>query len=177
MGGFDKSLPEAKIRAQIAFRKESLTVAADWAAIKKEYISGSLSLAKLADKYGVSITTLKKKCAREKWSESRHRADTKKEKRMVSSVSEKKVKKESSIQGIADGMIDIMKKYVECGELDPDTLVKLIRGLKDLKEIKHDLTDYELREQKAKIAALEKQIEGPKQQDNEIKIEFVNMDF
>lgn len=152
-------------------------VVADWAAIKKEYISGSISLAKLAEKYGVSLTTLKRKSSAEKWAELRHRTETKKEKRMVSSVSDKKVKKESSIQSIADSMIEIMKKYVEMGELDPDTLVKLIRGLKDLKEIKHDLTDYELREQKAKIAALEKQLEGPKAEDNEIKVEFINMDF
>ena len=41
----------------------------DWAKLRAEYVNGSISLADLAKKYGVKISTLKKHSAEEKWSE------------------------------------------------------------------------------------------------------------
>ena len=40
----------------------------DWDAIKQEYISTNISQRELAEKYGVSVSSLGKKCASEWWS-------------------------------------------------------------------------------------------------------------
>lgn len=149
---------------------------ADWDAIKKEYISNDISLQKLADKYSVSITTLKKKCAKEKWSDLRHQKDTKKAKKMVSMVSNKEIKKASLIQSNTDGLLLYIQRCIEADVLNPDTACKFMRALKDAKDIKHDLTEYELREQDARIRALEKQSEEEKQEDRDINVNFVGMD-
>ena len=49
----------------------------DWIKIKKEFVSGRATLAELAEKYTVSISTLKKKCASEKWADERNHNGTK----------------------------------------------------------------------------------------------------
>lgn len=43
----------------------------DWAAIKGEYVNGSMSLKALADKHGLSMSAVTKHSSREKWSEKR----------------------------------------------------------------------------------------------------------
>lgn len=42
-----------------------------WAAIREEYRSSELSLKKLSEKYGVSRSTLQRRCAREGWAAQR----------------------------------------------------------------------------------------------------------
>lgn len=43
----------------------------DWERIRAEYIAGGVSYRKLADKYGVSINSMKKRAARDKWNDER----------------------------------------------------------------------------------------------------------
>ena len=43
----------------------------DWAKVKAEYVSGTMSVAKLADRYGISVSSISKKCASEHWQELR----------------------------------------------------------------------------------------------------------
>lgn len=53
-------------------RKGVRTIAAyDWSKIKAEYISSSISLRDLAEKYGVSFSTLSKRAKREAWTKER----------------------------------------------------------------------------------------------------------
>lgn len=60
----------------------------DWNAIKAEYIAGGTSYRKLAEKYGVSESTLKKKAAKECWKELRNQTGTETELKMKDSVSD-----------------------------------------------------------------------------------------
>ena len=43
----------------------------DWMSAKAEYITTEASLAYLAEKYGVSLASMKRRCAKEKWAEER----------------------------------------------------------------------------------------------------------
>ena len=47
-----------------------------WASIREEYLGSDLSLKKLAEKYGVSRSTLQRRCAREGWAAQRQRSRT-----------------------------------------------------------------------------------------------------
>ena len=46
-----------------------------WRAIKAEYIASTISYRKLAEKYGVSRTTLERKAKEERWTELRRQAN------------------------------------------------------------------------------------------------------
>lgn len=46
-------------------------MAVDWLAIRNDYINGGGSYRKLAEKYGVSASSLMQKAAKEKWNEER----------------------------------------------------------------------------------------------------------
>ena len=60
----------------------------EWHQIRAEYVNG-LSLRKLADKYGVSFSTIQQKSMREKWTESRKAAKIKIEESVIQKTAEK----------------------------------------------------------------------------------------
>ena len=62
----------------------------DWDAIKQEYISTNISQRELAEKYGVSVSSLGKKCASEGWSGLRKKFRKKVEKKTMEKISRKK---------------------------------------------------------------------------------------
>ena len=51
----------------------------DWKRIKAEYIAGGTSYRKLAEKYKVSFSTLRKVAAKEQWTELRNIAGAKRD--------------------------------------------------------------------------------------------------
>lgn len=63
----------------------------DWAMLRAEYVNGSISLADLAKKYGVKISTLKKHSAEEKWSEERQKKRKSKADKVVNKLHDKDV--------------------------------------------------------------------------------------
>lgn len=62
----------------------------DWEAIKQEYISTNISQKELAEKHGVSVSTLGKKCSSEGWSKLRKKFRKKVEKKTIEKISRKK---------------------------------------------------------------------------------------
>lgn len=64
----------------------------DWAAIQAEYINTDISLPKLAEKYGVSFSTLRKRSASGKWSEKRKKTAAKKAERVTEKLLDKGVR-------------------------------------------------------------------------------------
>lgn len=70
------------------------TAKPNWKKIKGEYIRGGISQQKLADKYGVSISTIERRARLEKWTELRKAREGKAAEKLV----EKTAEKEASIQ-------------------------------------------------------------------------------
>ena len=54
--------------------KQERSIPVDWKKIKSEYIAGGTSYRKLAEKYGVSFSTLKRVAVKEKWTDYREKA-------------------------------------------------------------------------------------------------------
>lgn len=130
----------------------------DWKQIKAEYIAGGTSYRKLAEKHGVSFSTLRKVAAKEQWTELRNKAGAKADTKLIETLSAKEANKAVSIVGVADKLLE---KIAEIADRvgDPDSIKKLTSAIKDLKDIKGIKSDIDLREQEARIRALEKQTE------------------
>jgi transposase-like protein len=131
----------------------------DWKRIKAEYVAGGTSYRKLAEKYDVSFSTLRKVAAKEKWTELRDRAGAKTDTKIVDSVSEKNANRASKIISVADKLLDKISEIIDDVVTDTQSIKHLTSALKDLKEIKGFKSDADMREQEARIAKLEKEAE------------------
>ena len=109
----------------------------DWKKIKTEYIAGGTSYRKLAEKYNVSFSTLRKVAAKEKWTELRDKARAKSDTKIIEAISTKDAKKVLSIIDAADTLLTKLIDTVEAMEVvDSQSLKHFPSALKDLKDIK-----------------------------------------
>jgi uncharacterized protein YjcR len=132
----------------------------DWRKIKADYIAGGTSLRKLAEKYGVSFSTIQKKSMEEKWGELRKKNRRKVEEKIIDSVSTKEAEKAVNIIDVADKLLGKISDLMDAIPLDTQSMKHLTSALKDLKDIKGFKTDADMREQEARIRNLEKQAEA-----------------
>ena len=140
----------------------------DWKKIKAEYIAGGTSYRRLAEKYGVSCSTLRKVAAKEQWTELRNKTRTKMDTKISDSVSDQGAKKAVNIIDVADKLLEKIESVAEMVS-DPDSIKKLTSAIKDLKDIKGIKSDAEMREQEARLAKLQK--EAPEEEkDNGVTI-------
>lgn len=123
----------------------------DWKKIKKEYISGTISYRKLAEKYGVSRTTLERKAKDEKWTELRRQAERKTEAKLLESVSSRNARLDEAV----NLALDAACKYLTSpGQLRAQDLKDITTALKNLRELKGIKSDADMEEQRARIDAL-----------------------
>ncbi len=141
--------------------------------IKAEYIAGGTSYRKLAEKYEVSKTTLQKNATREKWGELRSQAEAKKTSKIINSVSSEGVKIDKKYYSAVNKLLDKAVKTIEnTSAWTPNTLKEMATALKYIKECKGVKSAADRREQEARIANLEKQVESGADNLNEISIVF-----
>jgi transposase-like protein len=128
----------------------------DWKRIKAEYIAGGTSYRKLAEKYDVSFSTLRKVAAKEQWTELRNKTRAKTDTKISDSISDKEADKAVNIIAVADKLLN---KIAEVIDLVSDTqgLKHISSALKDIKDIKGFKSSADMREQEARIRNLEKQ--------------------
>jgi transposase-like protein len=143
----------------------------DWKRIKAEYIAGGTSYRKLAEKYGVSFSTLRKVAAKEQWTELRNKTRAKMDTKISDTVSDIEADKAVNIIDVAD---KLLSKIVEVAEMvsDPDSIKKLASAIKDIKDIKGIKSEADMREQEARINKLRKDAEREDDTVNEIEIVF-----
>lgn len=111
----------------------------DWATVKAEYVSGTMSAAKLADRYGISVSSISKKCASEHWQELRRQNQSKTASKIAEKINTEKVKKTvreiDRVVAVASKLITKLNRAVN--ELDKDEkLIKKKVTVKD--EISED---------------------------------------
>lgn len=108
----------------------------DWKRIKAEYIAGGTSYRKLAEKYGVSFSTLRKVAAKEQWTELRNKAGAKRDTKIIDSVSEKEAQKAidklARVSDLTDKLLDKLEQAIE--ELD----IQLYKDVKKTKVIEYN---------------------------------------
>lgn len=144
----------------------------DWKAIKAEYIAGGIGYKKLADKYGVSFSTLSHLAKREKWTDLKQKACEKADMDLANSIGKKNAKKSAKIDGIVDRLLDIVGERLETLIIEGKDVKSIASALKDLKELKGIKDKLDLREQKARIRKLEKEAQEEQKEDNRIIVEI-----
>lgn len=116
-------------------------MAVDWAKIKNEYIHGGCTYQSLADKYGVSFSTLEKKGRAEKWRDLKAKQSEKVAELMREKTAEKIADTESDVAAIMSRIrLKLTQKIEEAvdkmEELDTAELRKLVQSFKDMSEAK-----------------------------------------
>ena len=130
----------------------------DFNKIKAEYIRGGVSYRKLADKYGVSFSSIRRRAEKEKWTDLRTQAEQKSSTKIVESVASREAKRVDGIQTVADILLQRIKEGVENGTLIVDTqsIRHITSSLKDLRDIKGYKSELDMQEQMARIEKLRK---------------------
>ena len=144
-----------------------------WKQIKAEYCAGGISLRKLADKHGVSFSTIQKKSMEEKWGELRKKSRRKAEEKIIDAVVSKEVKKATDIVDVADKLLGkIFEMLDHDASYNTQNIKNLTSALKDLKEIKGYKSAADMREQEARIAKLQKEASEEDNELREIRVTF-----
>lgn len=150
-------------------------MAADWKKIKAEYIRGGTSCRKLADKYGVSSTSVLKKCRAEKWTDLRNQKVIKQTSKTVEMIASQEAEKAVDLddtlrdlamrlaEKISDGLLD--GTYVKASDVRDVTI-----AMKNLREIAGARARKDLEEQQARIDKLRHDTQDKDAGDNEIRI-------
>lgn len=141
----------------------------DWKAIKAEYIAGGIGYRKLAEKHGVSFSTLSQLAMREKWTDLRKKANDKADTDLAERIGKRNAKKSAKINDLADRLLDKMEELVDI-LIDGRDLKALASALKDLKEVKGIKDKLDVKEQKARIKKLEKEAEADEKTDNNVHV-------
>ena len=87
-------------------------MATDWKKIKAEYIRGGTSYQKLATKYGVSFSSIRRRSEKEKWTDLRAKSVQKTSMKIVESVSNKEAQKVDKIQTVADRLLGLIEERI-----------------------------------------------------------------
>ncbi len=94
----------------------------DWVQIKAEYISGTMSASKLAEKYGVSVYAIRKRSGKERWQELRKQNQSETANKIAKKINTEKVKKTvreiDRVVAVASKLITKLNRAVN--ELDKD---------------------------------------------------------
>ena len=143
----------------------------DWNKLKAEYIAGGTSYRKLAEKYGVSFSTLKENARRGKWTELRDKARHKADTTFANLMGEKQAKRSADIDDVADKLLDKITSMLVQEGLTTQSVKHLTSALKDIKDIKGIKTELDKKEQEARINKLIKDAEEEKK-DTNITITF-----
>lgn len=106
-----------------------------WNKIKAEYIAGGTSYRKLAEKYGVSFSTLRKVAAKEHWADLKDKTRAKADTKIVEILSDKSADKMTRVLDLTDKLLNKLERAIE--ELD----IQLYKDVVKTKEIEynHDL--------------------------------------
>lgn len=115
-------------------------MAVNWTKIRNDYINGGGSYADLSQKYKVSYSTLSKRAADEKWTETRESQLQTIREEMGRKTAEKIADTESECAAIMSRIrlkltIKIEQAVDKLEEVDPGELRKLVQSYKDMSEV------------------------------------------
>ena len=141
---------------------------ADWNKIKAEYIAGGTSYRKLAEKYGVTLATLRNVAEREDWVELKARAQHKTNTKIVNCVSDKNAKIDDTYYRCVDKLMKKAEEFIDTAEIwQPNMLKDMATTMKYLKECRGTKSEADMREQEARIKALEARVSIKDTEDEE----------
>ena len=147
---------------------------ADWQAIKTEYITTQTSYRKLAQKYGINVTTIAKTAGADGWVEARNQYATKTQAKTLEKISQQEANRAAKIHSVADKLLNKIEAMVDSGKpLDTKGIRALTAAVKDLKEIQSVKSSLDEQEQRARIANLQKMAQKEENQADSIEVVFL----
>lgn len=149
----------------------------DWNKIKAEYIAGGTSYRKLAEKYGISFSTLRKVAAKEQWTQLRNNAGAKRDTVLADKIGKKSAEIDDKYFRLVDKLLDKAEATINAvDEWHPTLLKEMATTMKYLKECKGVKSEADMREQEARIAKLQKEAQEDDNNLTEIKVTFGSND-
>ena len=146
---------------------------ADWQAIKTEYITTDTSYRKLAQKYGINVTTIAKTAGAEGWVEQRKQYANETQAKTLEKISQQEANRAAKIHSVADKLLLKIEALVDRPGMMPKDVRSLVAAVKDLKEIQSVKSALDEQEQRARIANLQKQADKDEDKTDEIEVVFV----
>ena len=142
----------------------------DWELVERDFLASGMSYRGLAEKYGLSLSTVKKRAAAGHWQE-RLLAIRREEERDAQSRTEKLLElrenRRAMLLNTADDLLEKLRQALD--QLEPENtpaLASLARTLKDLRELQGLRKDaLDLEEQQARIEKMRSEIRKTGEED------------
>ena len=135
--------------------------AAQWRKMRIEYVKGNTTYKKLAEKYGVSQSTIRKRASNEGWREKRNKLDTKVEQKVLERVCDARAEEFMLIAHVNDQMDLVLDNLLAFVEAQPPKKYDDLRGVESLSkaiaqvvETKRNLYNVPTEVDKERIKAL-----------------------
>ncbi len=150
-------------------------MAADWQAIKTEYITTNTSYRKLAEKYGVTHVAIANVGGKEGWVKLREQHLTDTLAKTTKAVSSAQAQRATKIAGVADKLIAKIEAYIdgmEMSTMDAKSIRAISGAIKDLQDIHFIRSEHDIREQEARIAKLQKEAAPEKTENDGVSLQM-----
>ena len=146
---------------------------ADWQAIKTEYITTETSYRKLSQKYGIGYQAICHRSKEEGWIAMREQHKNNTITKTLEQISQQEANRAVKIHSVADKLLLKIEALADRPGMMPKDVRSLVAAVKDLKEIQGVKSDLDEKEQKARIANLEKQANKDEDKTEDIEVIFV----
>ena len=140
---------------------DSKLSAAQWRKMRIEYVKGNVTYKKLAEKYGITASYIRKRASKEGWGKKRRNLDTQVEQKVLGRVCDARAREFELIAAVNDRMDAVLANLLEFIGNQPPKKYDDLRGVESLTkaiaqvvETKRDLYNVPTEVDKAKIAAL-----------------------
>lgn len=141
-------------------RSPQLTTA-EWRKIKIEYVKGKTTLRKLAEKWNIGESTIRKRASKEGWRKRKNKLDAEVEQKTLERVCDARAREFEAIARINDQMSDALENMVKFITEQPPAKYDELRGVESLTkaiaqvvQIKRDLYNIPNAYEQAKIESL-----------------------
>ena len=150
----------------------------DWLKIETEYITTDTSYKKLAEKYGVNVTSIAKRASAGKWVEKRKQYAIKKQSKTLEKICQQEAQRAAKINSVADKLLLKIEAMVDDEKCISEKGIRaLTAAVRDLKEIQRFRTDLDRQEQEARIANLRKQADPEQKETATLIVEGLPEEF
>jgi len=150
-----------KAEAKAPEGKRELTQA-EWRKIRLEYVKGKTTYKALAEKYGISESTIRKRASKEGWRKKRDELGTKVEQKVLARMCDARAKEflwiaraNDRLGEALDNMLDFVKSQPPGKYEDMRGVESLSKAIAQVVQTKRDLYNLPTEVDKAKIAALQ----------------------
>ena len=140
---------------------DSKISAAQWRKMRIEYVKGKTTYKKLAEKYGISESYIRKRASKEGWRKKRNELDTKVEQKVLERVCDARAKEFELIARVNDQMDTVLANLLQFVSDQPPKKYDDLRGVESLTKaigqvvaVKRDLYNMPTEAEKAKIESL-----------------------